>query len=250
MTNAGYPFTGTKVSGENIAWRGTTGFFFNSASYITRQHQDLFVDAGISGRGHRKAMVNGRFEEVGIATVSGSYSPGGITYNALIQVQDFAGTSDRGPFITGVVYRDSVVSDNFYTVGEGWADVTVTAYDENGDAISSMATWPGGGYTLEVPAGATYTVIASGGGLGNGTVTQTDVVVDDLNVKVDLDPDDVVVPLTRTIAIEVSGSATPNGEWLIDPAEGSHSDTGSRRTFIDLEPTTTYDLQHAPATNG
>src|SRR5438132_7670751 len=60
MTNAGYIFTGNWTWGENIAERGTTGTV-DQKSFTAQIHSDLFIDSGISGRGHRVNLMNGTF---------------------------------------------------------------------------------------------------------------------------------------------------------------------------------------------
>jgi serralysin len=189
MANAGYPFTGAWGWGENLAWKGTTGTV-NFTQFVIDNHNNLFVDAGVTGRGHRKNLMNVSFREVGISSLQGQFTTGGTNYNSVISTQDFAYSSNRGPFLTGVVYTDAVTNDDFYTVGEGLGNVTVTA--SNSSTTVSTTTWGSGGYTLAVPTG-TYNVTFSADFNNDGqtdTVTQSVTISSD-NVKVDLATDTI-----------------------------------------------------------
>lgn len=155
MENAGYNFTGNWRWGENIASRDGLG----ATDAIIRQHKDLFVDKGYAGRGHRTNILEAGFQEIGIGQEMG----GGTS----MVTQDFA-RSGNSAFVTGVVYDDTTVDDDFFSVGEQTVGIAVSATGAND------TTGSGGGYELEFAAGA-----------GARTVTfdfaGTDVVVD-LNV--------------------------------------------------------------------
>jgi uncharacterized protein YkwD len=117
MTSAGYYFDDSSwASGENIAWRGTTGTpdVYEEVADI---HRDLYVDEGIDGRGHRLNLMNNNFREIGAGVVTGAFTSG-QTFNAVMATEDFA-SSGSGVFLTGVAYSDGVIEDNFYTPGEG-----------------------------------------------------------------------------------------------------------------------------------
>ena len=66
IANAGYSAI---AAGENIAWRGTTGAVTTAMTLML--HQDLFVDAGIPGRGHRLNILDASYQEVGVGQVIG-----------------------------------------------------------------------------------------------------------------------------------------------------------------------------------
>lgn len=160
MTAAGYQFSGAYTWGENIAFRGTSGTI-NPTTY-TRVSQDaLFVDAGVSGRGHRINLLNDNFMEVGIGIRTGQYSG----MNALMVTQDFAKTASP-PFFTGVVYSDGVAADRFYTPGEGLGGITVTAVRDGGGQTYTTTTWASGGFSLGLPKGR-YSFLVSGPGLSS-----------------------------------------------------------------------------------
>ena len=184
MTNAGYVFTGNWTWGENIGWDGSTGSI-NETPETSKIEDDLFIDSGVAGRGHRTNLMSTSFREVGAGIVTGPFASGGQTYNAAMATQDF-GTTGSSVFLTGVAYTDAVTRDNFYTPGEGLAGVTITATRASDNAVFQTTSWTSGGYSLPLAAG-TYDVTASGGGLG-GTVTDNNVVIGSQNVKEDFTP--------------------------------------------------------------
>ena len=54
MHTAGY---GYSAAGESIAWSGSTGSI-DPTQTLMQLHRNLFVDAGVAGRGHRLNIVN------------------------------------------------------------------------------------------------------------------------------------------------------------------------------------------------
>ena len=206
MTSAGYAFTGNWTWGENIGWDGSTGSINETTETSTIENQ-LFIDSGISGRGHRINLMNGAFKEIGAGIVTGQFTSG-QTYNAAMATQDF-GTTGSSEFLTGVAYSDAIVKDNFYTVGEGLSGVTITATRTSDNAVFQTTSWSSGGYSLALAAG-TYTVTASGGGLG-GTVIDNNVVIGTQNVKEDFTPADVAA-----FATLASGKLTVRGTSGVD----------------------------------
>jgi serralysin len=180
MINAGYTFTGSYASGENIAYNSSTGSI-NSTTGTGKNHEILFVDKDYPNRGHRTNMLNESYREIGAGVATGSFNG----WNAVMLTEDF-GKTGTNVFLTGVAYTDAVTKDNFYTVGEGLGGVTISAKPLTTTEIYTTTTWDSGGYSLALPAG-TYTVTASGGALG-GTVTYGNVVVGSSNVKRDFTP--------------------------------------------------------------
>jgi Ca2+-binding RTX toxin-like protein len=143
--------------GENIAWSGSTGAI-DATSMIFTQEEDLFVDSGIDGRGHRTNLLDADYQEVGVGQVLGVFSSGGTGYNASMITQDFGIPAGSKQFLTGIAYNDTDLN-NFYSVGEARSGVTVTS-----SVSGSTITNPGGDYARSVAAGV-QTVTFSGGGL-------------------------------------------------------------------------------------
>src|SRR5205807_1066977 len=87
---------------------------------IFEQQQDLFVDTGTSGRGHRVNMLDDNLQEVGVGQVIGTMD--GATRSIL--TVDFGRPSSGGQFVTGIAYNDND-GNAFYSVGEGRGAINV-----------------------------------------------------------------------------------------------------------------------------
>lgn len=139
----------------------------------------LIVDAGVADLGHRNQLLaiepatKGQ-NQAGVGIVQG----GSGAYTNYYTI-DTASTNDDRPILTGVVFND-VNHNGKYDIGEGLGGVTVSV-----TGGPSVATWDTGGYSLPVSPG-TYTVTASGGGLGSA-VSQT-VTVGSANVRLNFQP--------------------------------------------------------------
>lgn len=166
MNNAGYSFT---TAGENIGWVGTTGTLDLTKS-IADIHENLFVDAGISGRGHRLNILEEDYREIGIGHATGDFKG----YNASMITQDF-GASGSTRFITGVVYDDTNGND-FFTVGEQTAGRGVA-----GGSVAE-STGAGGGYELGFTSAGSRTITFD---LEAADITVT-VALGERNAKVDV----------------------------------------------------------------
>lgn len=174
MIAAGYNFNAPSASGENISFRGSSGPI-NETQMIIQQHEDLFVDKGVGGRGHRLNIL-GDFQEIGIGQQTGKFTTDGQTFNASMVTQDFA-RSGSSAFVTGVVYNDTTIDDDFFSVGEQVTGRTVSA----GGGVNDQ-TGAGGGYELKFGAGGAKSIDFN---LAGGTVT-VDVTLGATNIKVDV----------------------------------------------------------------
>ena len=168
------------VSGpsENNSWNSASKL---NAATVDKLHALLFKDFTarfeVVGRGHRKVMLNGVRDMVGIGVLFGDF--GGR--RAGICTQNYITTNKL--HVTGVAYFDDVKDDDFYTPGEGLPGITVRAVRSPDGQTFTSTTWGSGGYNVQVQPG-TYTVFASGPGIV-GTIRRTGVEVTDRNVKVD-----------------------------------------------------------------
>jgi uncharacterized protein YkwD len=161
---------------ENLAY--STGGLTNSA--ITSLYNALFIDSGVDDRGHRVTMLNNTYREVGTGVTTGLVQTSQGPRTGLLMGQDF-GLANTRPFLTGVLYTDAIVDDNFYTIGEGIAGATITAVSRGGLTYTTT-TGDGGGYVLELPP-AQYTVTMR---LPNGTSTNpASITIGSINVKLD-----------------------------------------------------------------
>jgi len=190
--NAGF----NRFVGENIQYSSYSGNLSDVPTTVRSAQTRLFT----SITGHRQIMMTDRFTQVGIGVVLGDYTSktstgGSLTLPAVMTTQVY-GASSNGPnaalpdqFITGVVYTDAVVNDDFYTVDEGVPGNAIEARSSNGD-IYRTTTSESGGYALRVPAGS-YAVYSTSANtqffLGNATVANQ-------NVKLDLATDRISPP--------------------------------------------------------
>jgi serralysin len=195
VTNAGYTWSPTGATGENIAWQGTTGTA-DLTTFVGQEQDALFADLTVAGRGHRTNMLNANYREIGISAIAGPFTSGGTTYSSVMTTQDFGtDATNSNAFLTGVVYTDGVTNDDFYTVGEGLGNITITAVG-NGQTITGTSM-TAGGYSLRLAAG-TYSVTFSGDFNNDGVVdtsTARSVTIGSQNVKVDFASDTYVPPL-------------------------------------------------------
>ena len=165
--------------GENIAWTGSTGVI-DQTQRTLQAHENLFTSPS-----HRSNLLFDGYEEVGMAVEFGRYNNGTYNFNAVMVAENF-GFHSGSPWLTGVAWNDSVVDDDFYSIGESEAGITITVVDAtNPNRTFTTTTGSTGGYKVEVPAG-TYHVTASGGNLV-GPITFDDVRVANENVKLDFD---------------------------------------------------------------
>ena len=184
MRSAGYQFTGSWTWGENIGTTGTTGTLDPNSATLS-VHQGLFKSPG-----HRVNILSNSFREVGLAAITGDYKG----YNSLMVTQNFA-KSGSDVFLTGVAFDDSVVDDDFYSVGEGLAGIEVTAIRQSDNSKYTTTTMTAGGYQMPLAAG-TYEVSFSHDGRTIGNNSQISIGTE--NIKLDLNTD-LTTPLTQYI---------------------------------------------------
>ncbi|MGB5837765.1 MAG: CAP domain-containing protein, partial [Albidovulum sp.] len=166
MESAGYSFGPGSSSGENISYQSSTAPLDLNA-VIRAQHEGL-----IQSSGHRTAIMNEGFSEVGIGNAVGPFQ--NFQHSSMI-TENFA-RGDDSVFVTGVVYDDTD-QDGFYSLGEGSAGTTVAV---GGQQASSEQA---GGYALKLGAGAGATEVALTSGARSGTV---EVDLSGGNVKLDV----------------------------------------------------------------
>jgi len=208
INSAGY--TGWLTVGENLAWRGSTGAI-NTEATVIQEYQDLFVDTGISGRGHRLNMLSPSYKETGAGVRTGNF----MGYNAVLTGNDF-GAKAGNSFLTGVVITDTVAANNFYNVGEGLSGVSVVV-KSGATTVASTTSNAAGGYQVQVPAG-TYQVTFSGTGLAS-PITKS-FTIGSLNVKVDANTRTDVSTAPPAPTISFSSSS-----FVVDEAAGTKSIT-------------------------
>lgn len=169
MQSAGYGFTGSWASGENVAWASTrapSGY----EDEVRLLHTNL-----MNSPGHKANILNGSFREVGIGFKIGPYQ----SWEGAFATQNFAFSGGK-VFLTGVTMNDKD-GDRAYDVGEALGGMTITAVSSTG-ARSITKSQAAGGYSLALDPGS-YTVTFSKSGYGSIT---KQVAIGTKNVKVDI----------------------------------------------------------------
>lgn len=205
MEAAGYDFSGSSMSGENIAWSGNTAAIDLDAE-IKKAHDGLFQSAG-----HRLNILEGDFRELGISQQEGRFQG----YNASMVTQNYA-LSGTSVFVTGVAYDDANRND-FYTIGEGVSGVSFAA------GGNSTQTARAGGYTLELSGSSADVSVGWSG--GNAQVT---VDLSQGNAKLDL-VSGTMLHSSADLAIH-SGNA--QGAMLLGKADLNLSGSSSAERLI------------------
>ena len=193
IINAGY--TGNNVTrDENISSQSANASNSNPAALPTRDqyakqfseqsHFGLFFDDptkmdGEDG-GHRLAMLDPSYKEVGIGVNFQYTNTGNSVSGKYFQTQNF-GNQGTQSFLTGAVYNDTN-KDNFYGLGEAVSGVTVTVRNAANAVIGSDTTGEGGGWSVGEPGG-TYKVTFSAAGKSDVSAT---IEAGSLNAKMDL----------------------------------------------------------------
>jgi hypothetical protein len=134
-------------SGENIALNSSTGLLDIDQNIAGYHHQLLFVDQGVTDRGHRTNMMTASHMEVGVGMAKGIYYDGSGTFwpEAVYSTTDF-GRGSGSVFLCGVIYND-LNGNGFYDAGEGLSGAIVRVV-ETGKQVDA---WTGGAYSLAVP---------------------------------------------------------------------------------------------------
>lgn len=195
MSTSGYDFMEGSTSGENIAYRGSTGVIDPEALMEQYHHRDLFLSAG-----HRVNMLRDIFREVGVAQEVGVFQANGQAFNVGMVTENFALSGDD-VFVTGVSYVDTN-DDSFYSIGEGLAGVGVAV---EGQTTQTQAA---GGYAIRLAPANNVTV----------TFGAISVVLDlsDGNGKLDLVGSRDLLTSVDTVLLEAVGSLRALGIANID----------------------------------
>lgn len=142
---AGYAFTDRGA--ENVYAYADNGLY-TQAGFV--------IDWGNSEPGHRDNIMDPALREVGIGILPNTNTD--PQFGPQVVTEDFGSHGTSGTFLLGVAYTDSD-HDNFYSVGEGVAGLTVSV------AGASATSSDAGGYTLDTTATGYQTVTLTGGNL-------------------------------------------------------------------------------------
>lgn len=164
--------------GENICWGG------NTRGIDQNQHVYDRHDVLVRSASHRRNILYDAYEEIGVGVRYGQFTSGGNVFNASMVTEDFS-IRNVDPYITGVVYADTVNND-FYDIGESIRSGTVTAVNPVTGAVVQTQIGNSGCYALMVTPGKW---IVSAQYLFDGQSVQASrlVTVGQLNVKSDFE---------------------------------------------------------------
>ena len=178
IRNTGYQFT---TLAENIYAYGSS---------VLESHGAFAIDWGDDENGiqnpagHRNAIMSSNYREVGIGILPEKNL--GTQVGTLLTTQHFANsqqlaTTDTS-WLLGSAFRD-VDNDDFYSVGEGLSDITISISGiSNSNFSTSIQTLNAGGYqTLLSPGEYQVEFIRA-----NNIVKTEQVTINDENVKLDL----------------------------------------------------------------
>ena len=179
-------------------------------------HAGFFIDWGNTSAailkltGHRLAILNGIFTDVGISTIAETDSAAAV--DPWVMIQNFGTKFTSHPQLVEVVLQD-IDGHLYYDAAEGLDDLTITATNAAGDRFV-RTSWGCGGYQIEL-AGETYEVVFSGGELvGNMSATET---IANENVKLDgfaVQPN-LEFEIFAAGAVQVNTlKGTANNDWL------------------------------------
>lgn len=158
-------------------WHGHAGFNIDWGT-----GQDGSIGGMQNPPGHRLAIHDPDFREIGVGVREGTRTSGSTTVGPLLVTQKFATPLGGGqPLITGIAWEDRGQT-GFYTPGDGIGGVTVRVDGLSWHAVTTAS----GGYAIPVPGDGEYVVTFEGAGFG--PETQTISVSGGLNTKLDFHP--------------------------------------------------------------
>ncbi|MES2597826.1 MAG: CAP domain-containing protein [Verrucomicrobiota bacterium] len=179
-------------AGYSANWGDSAQALFATAADGMHAHSALAIDWGPdggSGTGiqpgatHRAALMDPLYKEIGIGfqTIIIPITNGEVTGPVVLTEHLANVRRDNGvtivsdAILTGSIFDDSVLGDNFYTPGEGVSGVLIFVYDNtNGNLVASGQTNSAGGYNITLTGltdGTEYRVEAPGTGQGAQTFT-------------------------------------------------------------------------------
>lgn len=176
---------GTRITRQGYVYSTVAENVYAYADSPWHAHAGFNIDWGNgpggmqSPAGHRLAIHNGTFREIGIGMLEGSRTSGLTTVGPLVVTQNFGiGSGGGQPLITGVAFLDTD-SDGFYDPGEGLAGVKVEVEDSSYFTQTSTH----GAYAIPVSNNGTYEI--SFHRAGHPRFSRPVTVSGGLNVKVD-----------------------------------------------------------------
>ena len=172
----------TLFAAATSVWEGHTGFLIDWGD------DDLDSGNGF-GTGiqtpalHREVSFSRVLKQIGIGLVTSGIPVGNVNATGPVVVTQHFGNTYRysggsyysDAILTGVVFDDQVLADNFYTPGEGIVGAPIEVYDDATSLLLySGVTNSAGGYNIDltgVEAGDVLRVVAPGSGLAPQVLT-------------------------------------------------------------------------------
>lgn len=200
LSRQGYPYS---TAAENV---------FSYAENPWHGHAGFNIDWGNgpggmqSPAGHRLAIHNAVYREVGIGVIAGSKTSGLTTVGPLLVTQNFGAQTGGGQaLVTGVAFLDGD-ADGFYDPSEGIANVRVEVDGSSYNTLTSTH----GAYAVPVASDGIYRISFIRPG---HPVVSRDITVDGgLNVKADYRGESVLVEkIERPTPSSVRLTARPSG---------------------------------------
>jgi hypothetical protein len=185
---------GQRVTAQGYPWSTVAENVYSFARSVWHGHAGFNVDWGDDGpggmqlgRGHRVAIHNANYREVGVGVVLGRNG----TVGPQLVTQNFGTQQGATPLLTGVAYYD-LNGNDFFDPGEGIGGVTVLV---DGSAFHAV-TADTGGYAVPVPGDGNYTVTFSGPGLPDHQqlIEVTGLRNEKIDFRPSYDPPEVVGP--------------------------------------------------------
>lgn len=202
---------GTRLTRQNYTYSTAAENVFAYAKNSWHAHAGFNIDwgTGTGGMqtppGHRLAIHNAAFREVGIGAILGTNGIGTNAVGPMLVTQDFATAAGGGQaLVTGVAYADAD-ADNFYDPGEGMGGVRVELDGSSYYAVTSSQ----GSYAIPVSGDGSYQLSFRRDGFP--TATRTIAVAGGLNVKADyrgesVRVDSITLPTPTSVRLVVSRS--------------------------------------------
>ncbi|MFN3193026.1 MAG: Ig-like domain-containing protein [Aureliella sp.] len=169
------------VQGEKI----NSEIVFGYAKSVNHLYASYVIDwrrggpgGMVDGRGHRVAIHNPDFEQVGTDVRNYTGSTGNPPLGSKVNTAILANIENPPVYVTGAIFEDKN-STGWYEAGEGLRNVSFVFTDQDGKEYRTNGL-TAGGYQIELPAG-TYSAVATGGGM-KYTQRMSNIVVNDVNV--------------------------------------------------------------------
>lgn len=172
----------TLFAAATSVWQGHSGFLIDWGDDDTNSGNGF--GTGIQTPAlHREVSFSRVLKEVGIGLVTSGIPGSNVNATGPVVVTQHFGNTYRfsggsyysDAILTGVVFDDQVLADNFYTPGEGIAGAPIEVYNE----VTSLLLFSGmtnsaGGYNIDltgIEAGDVLRVVAPGSGLAPQLIT-------------------------------------------------------------------------------